>query len=359
MSSTEPAPRAGILDDFVRWLRAHRGTIAVAGLVSFAGPTTFFAGAVSVMRIPDPVTVAALALSFALYGMLLWSFLLVSGYAFWRLDPGGRAAHAALALLLAAAAVAAADTATAERRQRINVEQGVVVSRQTMQLYSATFSLAMALLFFAHLRRSRAHEDAAARLAAAQAAQRELRRRAAEAQLKALQARIDPRFLFDVLDDVRRCYASDAEGAEQALDELVAFLRAALPRLRHASSSVSRESELAQAYARLRARIGATDVRLTLDIGPDAADARFPPGVLVPLLGDALRDASDPCALAASRSGDECRIAMRIPAHPSQATIDHVRALLGDLYAGAAVLRCDGRADRSVDVDIRVPYEPA
>jgi hypothetical protein len=359
MLSTRPAPCAGILDNFMRWLWGHRGTIAVAGLVSFAGPTTFFAGAVSVMKIPDPPTVTALALSFALYGTLLWLFLLVSGYAFWRLDRGGRAARAALALLLAAAAVAAADTATADRRQRINVEQGVVASRQTMQLYSATFSLAMALLFFAHLQRGRAHEDAAARLAVAQAAQRELRRRAAEARLKAWQARIDPQFLFDMLDEVRRCYGCDAERAEQALDALVAFLRAALPRLRRASSSVSRESELVRAYARLRAMVGATDVRLTLGIGPDAADARFPPGVLVPLLVDALRHGSGPCELTASRGGEGCRIAMKLPAHPSQATVDRVRILLDDLYASSAALRCESRADGSVDVVISVPHEPA
>jgi hypothetical protein len=356
---TRAAPSAGILDQFMRWLRAHRGTIAVAGLVSFAGPTTFFVGAVSVMKVADAATVTALALSFALYGTLLWLFLLACGYAFWRLDLGGRAARAALALLLAAAAVGAADTATADRRQRINMEQGVVASRQTMQLYSATFSLAMALLFFAHLQRGRAHEDAAARLAMTQAAQRELRRRSAEAQLKGLQARIDPQLLFDMLDEVRRCYACDAARAEQALDEFVAFLRAALPRLRRASSSVSGETDLVQAYARLRAIVAATDIHLRLSIDPDAADARFPPGVLLPLLGDVLRHGSDPCELTASRSGSECRIAMKLPSHPSQATVDRVRSLLDDLYPSSAALRCESRAEECVDVVIRVPYEPA
>jgi hypothetical protein len=343
----------------MRWLRTHRGAIAVAGLVSFAGPTTFFAGAVSVMEVPDAVTVTALALSFTLYGALLCLLLLASGYALWRLNPNGRAARGALTLLLASIAVATADTATAERRQRINIAQGVVASQQTMQLYSATFSLAMALLFFAHLQRGRAHEAAAARLAVAQEAQRELRRRTAEAQLKALQARIDPQLLFDMLDEVRRCYESDAQRAEHVLDELVAFLRAALPRLRGASSSVSRESELARAYVRLHTSFAATDVCLVLDISPDTADARFPPGVLVPLLDDALRFRSGPCELTASRNGADCRIVMKLPARPSDATVDRVRALLDDLCGASASLTCESQAEEAVHVSIRVPHEPA
>ena len=81
------------------------------------------------------------------------------------------------------------------------------------------------------------------------------------------------------------------------LDELIAFLRAALPRLRNASSSVPREAELARAYARLQALAGAFDAGMTLEVSADLMDARFPPGVLLPLLDDALRTRAAPCEL--------------------------------------------------------------
>jgi LytS/YehU family sensor histidine kinase len=78
----------------------------------------------------------------------------------------------------------------------------------------------MAVLFFTHLQHSRTHADAAKRLAAAKAAQQEARRRIAYGQLKAVQARIDPQFLFDMLEAVRRAYETDPERAERLLDEL-------------------------------------------------------------------------------------------------------------------------------------------
>jgi hypothetical protein len=359
MLAASPAVRRGGAYGVVRWLRGHRGTVGVAGLVSFAGPTTFLAGAVSVMESPDAVTVAALATWFALYGALLWVLLLVGGHIYSQVDPSGRTAATALAVVLAGVAVTAADTATAEPRHRINTEQGVVAGRVTMQLYSATFSLAMALLFFAHLRIGCTRERAAERLAAAQAAQRALRRRAVARQLTAVQARVDPKLLFGMLEEVRRCYARDAGRAEQVLDELVAFLRAALPRLRADSSSVAREAELARAYVRLRSLAGALDVRLALTIAREATSARFPPGVLLPLIGDVLERVDGPCALSASQTGGRCRIVVTLPAAPSQAALDRVGALLEELYAAAAGISWAATPDAGAIVRISVPHEPA
>ena len=167
----------------------------------------------------------------------------------------------------------------------------------------------MALLFFAHLQRSRAYEEAAARLAARAGGQRETRRRPVQARLQAVQARIDPSLLFEMLDSVRRAYDTDAPRAERLLDELIAFLRAALPRLRSDSSSVPREAELARAYARLRALIGASAASMTLDVPADLMHARFPPGVLLPLLDDVLRPRADVRARRNALLG-ECRLAL-------------------------------------------------
>ncbi|HEU0203735.1 MAG TPA: hypothetical protein VFR86_25265 [Burkholderiaceae bacterium] len=85
----------------------------------------------------------------------------------------------------------------------ILIQQGLIHSAATAHLYAFSFSLVMALLYFEHLRCSRAHEQAAARLAAAQAAQRDARRRIVEARLQEVQARIDPQALFEMLDTVR------------------------------------------------------------------------------------------------------------------------------------------------------------
>jgi len=341
----------------VNWLASHRNTISVAGLLSFAGPATFFVGDLSVMREPTLWAVATITLWFLMYGGLLWSLLLIFGYVLLRLDPHHRFARGALTLVFATAAVLLADLATAGR-VRSQLKQGVVASQLTMQLYSTSFTMTMSLLFFAHLRSSRMGEAAAMRLAAAQAAHLESRRRAAQMRLQAVQARVDPNLLFDMLESVKRCYEEDASRAEQLLDELIAFLRAALPRLRCASSSVASEAELARAYAQLRALAGAAEVSMTLDVSREAMNAQFPPGVLLPLLDDALRKRGGGCDLAVTRHRDECRVVLGLPARPSEAALDRARALLGELYGASATLAI-GTSAGAATTSIMVPFEHA
>jgi hypothetical protein len=57
-------------------------------------------------------------------------------------------------------------------------------------------------------------------------------RRLAEARLAALQARIDPEFLFQTLARLEQLYEADPPGADRLLEELIAFLRRALADIR-------------------------------------------------------------------------------------------------------------------------------
>ena len=206
--------------------------------------------------------------------------------------------------------------------------------------------------------RSRAHEQAAARLAAAQAAQLETRRRLVRSRLQSVQARIDPQLLFDMLEAVRRSYDADPSRAEQLLDELVAFLRAVVPRINSASSSVPREAELARAYVRLRTLAGATDVDLKLDVPAELMNARFPPGVLLPLLDDALRSRAGPCRLTARRSSAACQLVLTLPTHPSDAAVARVATVLADLYGPAAEVMLTP-AGGAINAIVKIPRESA
>lgn len=337
------------------WLRSHRGVVTMAGVLSFAAPVRFFLGAVTVMRDPEPGAVLALAGWFALFGVVLWVLLLAIGFALQRVHVMRR--HPWLATLLGA--VLAATVANfANGRGSILVEQGVVQSTQAMHAYAFTFVLIMALLFFAHLWRSRAAEDAAARLAAAQAAQHDARRRLGQARLQAMQARIDPQLLFDMLDAVRRAYEVDLERAERLLDELAAYLRTALPRLRSESSSVAREAQLAHAGAQLRMLAGTAGVAVRLDIASDVAGARFPPGVLSPLLDQAAGGRGGACLLVARRDAGDCLLTLTLPALPLESVVARVRASLSELYGAAAKLTVGGTRG-VVHATIKVPYELA
>jgi signal transduction histidine kinase len=310
------------------------------------------------MRAPTGVELGRLGLWWILYGVSLWSLMLVTGYACERLARRLRQPLRAAIWLLAACVAAAFPNIVTAGRTTILIEHGVVHSAGTALLYAFTFTLVIALLYFAHLRRSREYEHAAARLAATQMAQRDARRRIVEARLQELQARIDPQFLFEMLDTARRLYERDAEQGERFLDELIAFLRAALPRLRTASSSLLREVELARAYVRLNALAGPTGLAVTIDVAPEAMHARFPPGALLPLLDTAVGRDARPFRLIATRAGEDCRLVIMLSTAPSESAVARVQSLLSELYGTFEKLELESRPG-GMNVIVEVPYEHA
>ena len=93
---------------------------------------------------------------------------------------------------------------------------------------------------WAHAARARMH---AAEIGRAQTARRTL-----EFRLQAMQARVEPQFLFNTLAQVHDLYRVDAARGQRMLDELIAYLRAAMPKMRDTSSTVGQEIELVRAY---------------------------------------------------------------------------------------------------------------
>ena len=348
------APMVGVID-FVRWLRTHGSVVVMAGLLGVAYPLTALVSALGVLQDVTPAIERAAISRSLVFALADIPAFVVTGYVFARLGLSGwRAGIAALALGACAASVGAAIAyfyAWADMLVATAPGPGFALD-------SFANALSMALILFSHLQHSRIHEEAAERLSAAKQAQREVRRRLAQSHLQAVQARIDPQLLFDMLDAVRRAYESEPERAEQLLDQLVAFLRAALPRLQHASSSVPREAELARALARLHELAGTSAVGVTLDVPAELMNARFPPGVLLPMFNDALQARAGTCALTARRQAADCQLVLTLPARPSDATLERVRGLLSDLYANAAAVLVDG-AGPAARVTVKVPYEHA
>jgi len=349
-----PGGPSGVAD-LVHWLRTHRSAIVVAYLLGLAYPVTSLASAFGVAPELSASLVGSGLFRTTAQGFMNGPAFLLAGYVLQRLDlTGWRAAIAALALATAPAAMHGSLVLVTGWNDML---VGTGHTRDFL-VDSIANTYSMALLFFTHLQHSRAHALAAERLDAAKAAQRDARRRLAYGQLKAVQARIDPQFLFDMLDAVRRAYESDPLRAELLLDELVAFLRAALPRLQDASSTVPREAETARALARLHALSADSSVAMAVELADDAKAARFPPGVLLPLLNEALQVRAGTCALTAIRRGADSVVELSVPAAPPDAAVERVRTVLADLYGSAAELAVVAKPEGAQAV-VRVPYERA
>jgi len=108
----------------------------------------------------------------------------------------------------------------------------------------------------------------------------------------ALQARVEPRFLLDTLARVELLYGRDIKAGDRLLEQLVAYLRAALPHLHQITSTLGREMKLAEAYFALHDGIGGSGLRTSLG-GTATEHTSVPPMLLPPLIDHALTVQAD------------------------------------------------------------------
>jgi sensor histidine kinase YesM len=119
-------------------------------------------------------------------------------------------------------------------------------------------------------------------------------RQALQAQLRLLQAQIEPHMLFNTLANLRGLIAIDPQRAGQMLDQLIQYLRATL------SASRAETTTLDQEFAALDAYLGLMSVRMGARLAyrctlPDALrGARLPTMLLQPLVENAIVHGLEP-----------------------------------------------------------------
>ncbi|WP_431259218.1 sensor histidine kinase [Roseateles chitinivorans] len=154
--------------------------------------------------------------------------------------------------------------------------------------------------FAALLHGVREERSAQARLAELARQHDRLQAQQMEAQFSALNAQIEPHFLFNTLANVKRLYETAPERGRDMMGSLIAYLRAALPSMRQGTSTLGQELELARSYLTiLQMRMGD---RLRFDIEADAAlfATPLPPLVLPTLVENAIKHGLSPCLKAAA-----------------------------------------------------------
>jgi LytS/YehU family sensor histidine kinase len=195
-----------------------------------------------------------------------------------------------------------------------------------------------------------------------------LGRRSYESRLQAMQARVEPEFLFETLGQVEQLYENAPAVAERVLDDLIVYLRGVLPSLETSDSTVSIELEIARAWLDImKARAGG---RLSVSIHKrfDAGAGRMPPMVLLPLIEHAAKPATrlpaavQVLAIEASREGGRLRVVVTdsadtfATAAEADAVAD-VRSRLHALYGAAATLSFDHVPSGGAQAIVELPYE--
>lgn len=119
-------------------------------------------------------------------------------------------------------------------------------------------------------------------------------KRQMEAQLKMLQAQIEPHFLFNTLANVSGLIDSDPLLAKQLLERLNDWLRIALLRARSDSATLGDELDMLENYLQImKIRFGER-LRWNVEVPEDARRAAFPPMLLQPLVENAVRHGIEP-----------------------------------------------------------------
>lgn len=117
---------------------------------------------------------------------------------------------------------------------------------------------------------------------------------AAEAQLRLLQAQIEPHFLFNTLANIESLFEADPPRARAMLEAFSDHLRAGMGQLRVQETTLGAELDMAANYLRLlQIRMGPR-LRFAVEAGQDARAALLPPLLLQPLVENAIRHGLEP-----------------------------------------------------------------
>jgi hypothetical protein len=122
----------------------------------------------------------------------------------------------------------------------------------------------------------------------------EFERRESDARLRLLQAQVEPHFLFNTLANVQALVESGSPQASKVLTSLVAYLRAAVPRMHSQTTTFENEVELARAYLDLMQMRMPDRLQYAIHLDPAAARLQCPPMTLLTLVENAVRHGIDP-----------------------------------------------------------------
>jgi LytS/YehU family sensor histidine kinase len=210
------------------------------------------------------------------------------------------------------------------------------------------------------------------RALALELARSEMERQALDTRLNLLQAQVAPHFLFNTLANVQALVDSGSPQASMVLRSLVAYLRAAVPRLNEPATTLGQELELVRAYLELMRMRMPDRLHFELAADDEALDLRCPRMTLLTLVENAVRHGIDPSEeggrieVEIRRLGNRCRIVVRddgaglLDGRRGLGTgLEALRERLQLVFGEAATLRISARQPRGVLAELEIPLREA
>ena len=173
-----------------------------------------------------------------------------------------------------------------EARDSVFSPQGAI----TVLLLSLMIAAIIASIFFARERQAKAEAAFERERARGEAAERH----AQVAQLKMLEAQIEPHFLYNTLANVISLIDTHPHDAKRMVERLIEYLRCAATTTGAAEATLGRQIELLRAYLDIIVLRMGDRLSYRIDIPRELAELPLPPMLIQPVVENAIKHGLEP-----------------------------------------------------------------
>jgi sensor histidine kinase YesM len=195
-------------------------------------------------------------------------------------------------------------------------------------------------------------------------------KQALEANLRLLQAQIEPHFLFNTLSNILSLLDTDLKKGQSMLIDLTRYLRTSLSKTRGDTTTLGQEMEMIEAYLNIFKVRMEDRLHYRIDMPNSIKDRSFPPMLIQPLVENAIRHGIEPkveggeVTIRARTNGDRLRVEITDTGTglhedgPAGFGLSNVRERLQSLYGDRGQLILEENRPSGLKAIIEVPYVP-
>ena len=200
-----------------------------------------------------------------------------------------------------------------------------------------------------------------------------LKRQVVEARMAAMQAQVEPHFLFNTLASIDHLIEVDPPRASRMQKNFIALLRASMPAMRESAATLGRELQVVRPYLEILKVRMEDRLRAEINVAEGLYSADFPPMVLQSLVENAIKHGLEP-----KPEGGALRVEAEV-AHGKLVVsvadtgvgfgraatagtgtgLNSIRERLKLIYGPQAELRIAGNSPTGTRVSVVVPYKTA
>src|SRR5215468_8900765 len=214
--------------------------------------------------------------------------------------------------------------------------------------------------------------DLAARQATQRAETEQLERTAVEARMQALQAQIEPHFLFNTLGSIDQLIQTDPPRASKMQQSLIRYLRSSMPQMREGSRpTLGQQADMCNAFLDIMAVRMEERLKAKVNVPEGLKSAVFPSMMLQTLVENAIKHGLEPKAaggrLEINAEIVDGQLAVHVlddgvgfaPKGDGGVGLANIRERLKAMYKGRAELIISVPSMGGTCATIKVPYEVA